>query len=486
MQKFATTMHPHQRATFEAFDSGKKRKFLLEWARRHRKTTLAVNLLTREACTIPNAKYVYIAPTNVMARNIVWDDPNMLKAYLPDKKLMGWKLNESLMQVKFDNGSIIKVGGSDKPDSLRGIDAIGAVFDEWALIKEETWTEILRPIMAGPLPPEVKKLKLRISDGSFKKIFRWAMFLYTCKGVNHAPIMFDKAIMRDKGYPLPVCGEAEKMEPGWYASRLDGELAGIMSSTELAEAKKDMPKVLYDQEIKNSRITSEEMTLITSEMIHNLTKINWEMTRNAMPDMRKIVSVDPAFGGDICKIKGFENTKVAIDESVLNRHKTEEVVFEVKKVCSQLGTKNIIGDTIGIGKGVMDGLAADEAGYNVQYFNSSETPVVGEAKNALNLQFLNKRAEAYFYVAEQIRKLRCEPIKSNELLRQLPIASRYRVGTGKLQIIAKDRIREELKCSPDEADCFVMGIYGLQFVEPENETDRVSSAVGVPSFIQRW
>ena len=53
--------------------------FMAEWHRRCRKTTAAINLLVKESIRIPKAKYVYIAPTQVMARNIVWDDPTMIK-----------------------------------------------------------------------------------------------------------------------------------------------------------------------------------------------------------------------------------------------------------------------------------------------------------------------------------------------------------------------------------------------------------------------
>ena len=61
--------------------------------------------------------------------------------------------------------------------------------------------------------------------------------------------------------------------------------------------------------------------------------------------------------------------------------------------------------------------------------------------------------------------------KEKELLRQLPVASRYREATnnGKLLLIPKDQIRKELKCSPDDADSFVMGIYGLRYVRPEEK-----------------
>ena len=297
-RQFWDSRHKHQADVFDVFDGGSTRFFCMEWARRHRKTTLAINLLIRECCRFENAKYVYVAPTQVMARNIVWDDPTMLTNALPDKQEMDWKKNEQKMMVKFDNGSILKIGGSDEPDSLRGIDAIGVCFDEWALIKENTWTEIFRPIMAGPCPQHLEG----------RDAFRWAMFLYTPKGINHATLMFDKACCLVDGGTLPENGKAPKMAPRWFASRLDGEKAHIMSSLELELAKEDMPLVIYEQEIRCSRTTQEERTLVTSAMLQALNGPDWELTRVSFPEIRRIVSIDPAFGGDMCDMKGFENS----------------------------------------------------------------------------------------------------------------------------------------------------------------------------------
>ena len=474
-EQFISGLHRHQAEMLQAFDKQQARFFILEWARRHRKTTLAINLLIRECCRVPRAKYVYVAPTQVMARNIVWDDPNMLKMYLPVKTEMSWETNEQKMQVVFENGSILKIGGSDNPDALRGIDAVGAVFDEWALIKENTWSEIFRPIIAGTISPHLEKLN----------IFRWAMFLYTPKGVNHASLMFDSAACINDGSILPECGKAAKMKSGWYASRIDGELAGLMKHNELEQAKKDMPKVFYDQEIKCRRVTNEEMTLITSEMLSQLQHYN-ETTHKTIMEVRRIVSIDPAFGGDICQLKGFENSRVVAEKQIKDKAKTSEIVFAAKVLAQQLNTKNFIVDCIGVGLGVVDGLAVDEADYYVQYFNSSHAPS-SNAKAIPNTLFANKRAEAYFYTAEQIRVLNVDSITNMELFRQLPQASRYKItSSGKLQIISKEKIKEELGCSPDEADCYVMGLWGLQNVEPvsDKQIEIVKfRGVHIPKFI---
>jgi hypothetical protein len=438
---FNTGIHEHQIALFAAFDQRRRIKvivpqfFITEWHRRCRKTTAALNLNIREACRVPKTKYGHIAPTQVMARNIIWDDPNMLRAYLPDKREMGWKLNEQKMLVTFENKSVLKIGGSDEPDSWRGTDFIGVTCDEWALMKENLWTEILRPVIAGPIPPQLKGYD----------IFRWALFLYTPKGMNHATIMFDDASCLSQGGILPDCGVAPKLKKHWFASRVDGELSGVIPDAQLKQMQKEVeegiiPKAFYDQEIKCSRITAEEMTLITTEMLYALNNYHHNTTKT-IQETRKIVSIDPAWGGDVCKIQGLVNCKIEKDKSILDRHNITEIVVAAKLVAQEIGTKNFICDTVN-SVGVADLLSVDEAGYNVQYFHSSE-----KAKPKKNTQqeirFANKRAEAYHYTSRKIAKFEAGPITNKELIRQLPVASRYTTqgGSGRLIIIPKQKIK---------------------------------------------
>jgi len=480
-KQFIDGMHVHQEDVLKAFDEGNTWSFWLEWARRHRKTTLAINLLIREACRYPKAKYIYASPYQAETRKIVWDDPTMLPNALPDKKEMDYKLNDTKMLITFANGSMIQFGGADEPDSLKGIDAIGIVLDERALMKEIVWTEVLLPITMGPIPPHLANTG----------IFRWVMNLYTPKGVNHATIGFDRAACVDEGSPLPECGKAIRMKPGHYASRLDGEKAGIMSKAALDIAKNETTLVLYEQEFRCRRVTSEEMTLITSAMIHKLNEYHAK-TRTVPLETRRIVSIDPAFGGDVCEIGGMENNEIIEEETVRNKHDAAEIVLIAKQVAQRIGTKNFIVDSINDG-GVSELLRNDATEYNVQSFKSSHAPITGKnVKDAKpNVQFVNKRAQAYFYTSEQIRSFKTGPIKDPELRRHLSLASRYKQAQkGKLLIIPKEIIKKDLTCSPDKADMFTMGVYGSQFVEPEGKKAEhrkvVMSGVQVPSYIKRF
>ena len=456
--------HRWQLEYLKYFDMGRARFAMLEWHRRARKTTLAVNQLVRQAVKHAHCKYVYVGPTQVQTRNMVYDDPDMLKNALPDKRMMDYRLNDTKMLVTFTNGSMLKFGGSDNPDSIRGINAVGVVLDEFALIDPAVWTTIFDPIMAG----EVKFARKK-AEGEISPDMRWAMFLYTPKGPNHATMMFNIAACIEEEGQLPTSGMPKQRKPGWFASRLIADESHIIPQEELDRMLQEVADGLktqaeYDQEMQCKRLTDEERTLITSNMLDRLNTVNWDSLRIIEPQMRKIVSVDPAFGGDVCAITGFENARI-LEKKRVNWTEPHEVVFEVKEMCRRLKTRNIICDCIGNGFAVSSGLKIDEAKYHVQAFNSSE-------KCEDSDRFANKKAEAVEYAAKEIRQLKVEPIKDPETRRQLVALSRYKItNSGKMIMRHNDDTKKELGCSPDDGLSYIYGRYGLRHVRPETQKE---------------
>lgn len=206
---------PHQwgRAFLKAFDDRKARFFILNWHRRARKTTHALNLLIRECCTQKNQTYLFVAPTYRQAKNIVWRDPNMLSRYLPEGTVV--RRQETELFVEFTTGCMLVVRGCDDPDSIRGIDCQGVVFDEFSLHKAEVWEEVIRPIIA------------QRSD-------RWAVFAFTPKGMN---VAHDYWVNSEKWRD-------------WYRSELRASTSGIIPKGELEKARREMPQETYLQEFE--------------------------------------------------------------------------------------------------------------------------------------------------------------------------------------------------------------------------------------------
>jgi len=127
--------------------------------RRFGKTIYAVNELLK--CSLKTGgKYWYIAPSFKQAKLIAWE---MLKYYAVAE--LRKDKNESDLFIKLVNNGEIRLMGADNPDSLRGVGLMGAVLDEYADIKREVWTKIVRPM-------------LTISKG-------WATFIGTPKGKSN-------------------------------------------------------------------------------------------------------------------------------------------------------------------------------------------------------------------------------------------------------------------------------------------------------------
>lgn len=212
-KEFVDGMHRWQAKLLADFDAKLARFFLVSWHRRARKTTLALNILIREAVKNPNQRFGYIAPTYRSAKNIAWRDPNMIKKYLPMELVK--KLNESEMFVEFTNGAILSLHGGDDPDTLRGVNFHGIVIDEASQCKQSLYEEILRPIIA--------------QDKS-----RWVIFIFTPSGKNWIHNYWVRAKEMDE----------------WKQYILKAEDSHIIPLDELDKIKRELPQATYMQEFQ--------------------------------------------------------------------------------------------------------------------------------------------------------------------------------------------------------------------------------------------
>lgn len=137
----------------------------------------------------------------------MWDDPRMLDKYLPP----GWIKNNNELTVKSPNGSIIYFLGADKPDSLRGPNPYGVIFDEFDDVRYSVWTDVVRPVLA-------------MNKG-------WAWFLGTPKGTGQLEKLFN-------------------LEGDWKGFLLKASQSGLISQDELDSLKKEIPDISYRQEME--------------------------------------------------------------------------------------------------------------------------------------------------------------------------------------------------------------------------------------------
>ncbi len=336
VKRFLDGVNKWQLEILKDFDGKVARFFLINWHRRARKTTLAINILIRECCKNKNSRYGYITSTYKAAKNIVWVDPNMLKSYLPMDFVE--KINESELYVKFKNGSILSLHGADQPDSIRGVDFKGVVLDEYPLIKPVVWDEIIQPIIR--------------QDSS-----RWAFFIFTPKGKNHAYQQWIKS----------------KDKEGWKRYVLKASDSAIIPEEELQKAKEETPEVLYLQEYEC------EFSDNASSVFKGVSSCVFGSFEGYVPGRSYVTGIDLAKSQDWTVIITMcRETKQVVSFQRFNQIdwnlQKEKIIAEVNKYHSQVCI-----DATGVGDPIVDDLKM--AGVNIP--SSGAFKISGSSKQPL-------------------------------------------------------------------------------------------------------
>lgn len=189
-----------------------RKRIVLVCHRRAGKTIAVINEWIKEALTLPNSRWAYIAPTYTQAKDVAWDALKFYTANIP-----GLKVNETELRVDFPNGARIKLYGSDKPDALRGITLDGAIFDEYSQQPSSIYGEIIRPALMD-------------RQGR-------AIWIGTPKGKNSFYFLYDKA-RKDPAYA--------------HAFLLKASKSGVLDQKELDDARNEMTDEQWKQEMECS------------------------------------------------------------------------------------------------------------------------------------------------------------------------------------------------------------------------------------------
>lgn len=169
--------HPrdYQKEFENVMFNGKRRAFLLYHRRAGKDFSCFMFTIYCALRDLPGV-YFYIFPSYTQGKKVIWDgideSGKRLLDYIP-KDLIDGKPNQTEMKLRFTNGSIIQVIGSDNPDAIRGTNPKGVVLSEYALQDPRIWTEVLSPILVK-------------NNG-------WAVFNTTPQGRNHAYDLWDNA-----------------------------------------------------------------------------------------------------------------------------------------------------------------------------------------------------------------------------------------------------------------------------------------------------
>lgn len=194
-------------------------------------------------------------------------------------------------------------------------------------------------------------------------------------------------------------------------------------------------------------------SLITMTMINGLRDMSYHY-----PEIRRIVTNDPSLGGDENIAYVLENGKIIDGMVIVNERDTMKIAAHLVALANKNKTHDYDVDTIGIGKGVADGVRLLDKAAFMQEINSSDDASDKE-------RFANKRAEMWWYAMEVINEKRIPPINDENLRSQL-CAVHFKIVNGRIQIEEKDKVKTRLGRSPDNADAFVYGLWAMQYAHP--------------------
>lgn len=183
--------------------------------RRFGKTHYCRTRLIAAALTHPR-RYWYIAPTRIMAKDIMWAD---LKQAIDPSWLLDSPF-ETELRVLLKGGGEIQLHGAEDPDNLRGRPLGGAIFDEYADIKPAAWTEAIRPALSD-----------------FKG---WCDFIGTPKSYNHLHQVF----LRGKSE-----ADEDQEYASWQFRTIDNP---FIDPREVDAARADMDERSFRQEYEAS------------------------------------------------------------------------------------------------------------------------------------------------------------------------------------------------------------------------------------------
>lgn len=203
----------YQIPLWRAVQSGIKR-IVVVWHRRSGKEKTIVNIVAQESQK-RKGTYFYFFPTYKQGKKILWDgldrDGFPFLSHFP-KELVASK-NDTELKIKFKNGSVFQIIGTDNIDSIVGTNPVGCVFSEYPLQDPKAW-DLIRPIL--------------LENGG------WAIFDFTPRGMNHGHKILQTAINNPKTW--------------WHQILTVDDTHAVTKEQIEQERRENMPEDLIQQE----------------------------------------------------------------------------------------------------------------------------------------------------------------------------------------------------------------------------------------------
>jgi len=328
--------------------------------RRFGKTFLSTIEILKAAISGKNKNVWYIAPTYGSAKEIAW---NMLIHTIPEEYI--YKTNETALTIKLINGSTIALKGAEKPNNLRGRALDFVVLDEFADMKPETWSEVIRPSLSD-------------RQGS-------CIFIGTPKGRNH---FYD------------IWADALTGKDHWESYQYTTIDGGNVPPEEIEQAKMDLDVRTFKQEYCAEFVTYSGLIYYSFSRELSVTNIN---DNGGTLHIGMDFNLDP-MSAVICLRHGQD--LLAIDEIVMYGSNTDEMVAEIK---NRYPNRHIIiyPDPASRQRKTSAGGRTDlsilqNAGFSVKAKKAH--PLVRDRINAVNSRLLSGDGERHLFVGSNCKQ----------------------------------------------------------------------------------
>ena len=395
-------------------------------------------------------KILYLAPTMIQARNIVWTNfKNRLNKI--------GKFNEQLLQIKVPNEdgneTTIFIGGWENRENYRGFtDVIHISFDETDTLKDFfiSWLDIFRPMFLD-------------TGGT-------ANFIGTPKKESGNLRRLEKEF-KTKGDDFACFHFTSKDNP--FLSRVE---------LETLEKEYENDRVSYQQEILAEYVDNISSLFRYDALIDIF-------SNTIVKENEKYLIVDIADDGTDKTIFSFWQGLEEYKREEYERLNTESIIAKIREYASQdkIPYSCIAVDAIGVGAGVassslLDGIIGFKSSYsavktevdivrlpNVHYIK--EVPLVSEYKNL--------RSQCIFNLAELVNNhkiaSRVTGRQKEVIIEELSNYQDVSQGDGKRMATAKEDIKAMIGRSSDASDCFIMRCYFVirAKISPNQSQDKI-------------
>jgi len=437
-------LHPKQLEVIKS----KARFKVVRAGRRSGKTILETEEMILHGAAKDDRPIFYIAPTQVQARDIVWE---IMRKRLNNVA----EFNEQRLEIRLKTSkgglSLIKLAGWENRENFRGKPAYRIVFDEVDTLKDFFigWQEIFRPAL--------------IDYGGF------ATFIGTPKKENPNLRRLEKIAQTDKDY---AC---------FHFTSLDNPY--------LPQAEKDKAKAELDYDTYRQEILAEYLDNAGS-LFHYDALVD-VFSNSIVKEGGLYMTVDIADDGSDKTIFSFWEGLEEYKREEFARLNTEGVIAKIREYAAhdRIPYSHIAVDAIGIGAGVassslLDGIIGFKSSYAPikTDMNIVLLPNVGYRKDApLVSDYKNLRSQCVFELAGLINNheiaSRCTGQRKECIIEELSNYQDASQGDGKRMATQKEDIKDIIGHSPDASDTWIMRMYFVVKSRATKEQDPIIERV---------